>query len=104
MTKKEKLDKQEESVYLKCTCRCSMFVVDKTKWGDGEIWYNITVQDSRYDHKNTTFLGRVKSAFKILFGKPIYYSDVFLDDPNKYRQFVAQLQDLCEKESKDDEQ
>ena len=53
------MDKQEFSVMLKCCCGCSMLVVDKTVWENGEIDYNITVQDSRYDHNYTTLWGRI---------------------------------------------
>jgi len=89
------MNKQETSVYLKCSCGCSMLVADKTVWEDGEINYNITVQDSRYDHKYTTIWGRIKSAIKILFGKPVYYSDVYIESPDKFRAFVEDLNKLC---------
>ncbi len=41
-------------VILKCDCNCSMFVVEKLISGNDEVNYNISVQDSRYDHNNTT--------------------------------------------------
>ena len=85
---------QESSVYLKCDCGCSVLVVDKTVWDDGEINYNITVQDSRYDHNYTTLLGRIKSAIKIMFGKPVYYSDIYIDRPEKFKKFVSKLNEL----------
>jgi hypothetical protein len=47
-----------------------MLVVDKTVWDDGEVNYDISVQDSRYDHNYTTLFGRLKTAMKILFEKP----------------------------------
>ena len=87
--------KREKSIYLKCDCNCSMFVIDKTIWSDGDISYNILVQDSRYDHNYTMVWGRIKSAFKILFGKPVYYSDVYIDNPEKFTDFVKQINDLC---------
>lgn len=99
MDKNKASSKQETAVYLKCDCGCSMFVVEKTVWNDGDIDYNIMVQDSRYDHKNTTLLGRIKSMFKILFGKPIYYSDVYISDPDKFKEFVGKLNELCEDKS-----
>jgi hypothetical protein len=100
-SKKIKPNRIETSVYLKCDCNCSMFVVDKTVWDDGDIDYNITVQDSRYDHKNTSIGSKIKSAFKILFSKPIYYSDVFINNnPDKFRAFVGELNELCESENK----
>ena len=87
--------KREKSIYLKCDCNCSMFVIDKTIWSDGDISYNILVQDSRYNHNHTTKLGRIKSAFKILFGKPVYYNDVYIENPEKFAKFVNQINDLC---------
>ena len=94
-------NRKQTSVYLKCDCNCSMFVVDKTIWDDGDVDYNITVQDSRYDHNHGTICSRIKSAFKILFGKPIYYSDVFIsNNPKKFKKFVNELSELCESEDK----
>jgi len=95
------MDKKETFVFLRCDCGCSMFVVDKSEWEDGEVYYNISVQDSRYDHNYNTLLGRIKSAMKILFGKPIYYSDVLIEEPEKFKGFVKQLNELCMDEKKD---
>ena len=79
-----------------------MLVVEKTEWDDGEIDYNISVQDSRYDHNYTTIWGRIKSAMQILFGKPVYYSDVYISDPKKLIEFAEGLKEMCldEDESK----
>lgn len=92
------MDKREKTVTLKCSCNCSRFVVDKTLWEDGEVSYSVSVQDSRYDHNHTTLLGRIKSAFKILLGKPIYYNDVYIDNPKKFKNFVEELTVLCHEE------
>jgi len=74
-----------------------MLVVERTVWNDGVIDYNISVQDSRYDHNYNTLLGRMKSSLKILFGKPVYYSDVYIDNnQGKFSDFVKQLNKLCE--------
>jgi len=89
------MDKQEASVMLKCACGCSMLVVERTVWEDGEIDYDISVQDSRYDHNYTTIWGRFKSAMKILFGKPVYYSDVYIENPEKFKALVEDLNKLC---------
>ena len=89
------MNKQETMIIQKCSCGCSMLVVEKTVWDDGEVDYDISIQDSRYDHNYTTLWGRIKSAMKILFGKPIYYSDVYIDKPEKFRDFVEELKKLC---------
>jgi hypothetical protein len=89
------MDKKETSIFLKCDCGCSMLVAEKTECDNGEMDYNIFVQDSRYDHNYTTLWGRIKSAAKILFGKPVYYSDVYINGPEKFRDFVKKLNGLC---------
>jgi hypothetical protein len=71
-----------------------MLVVDKAVWEDGETNYNISVQDSRYDHNYTTVLGRLKSAVKVLFGKPVYYSDIYIDTPEKFKRFAEEISKL----------
>ena len=71
-----------------------MFVAEKTIWKDGEIWYNITVQDSRYDRDNTTLWSRIKGAAKILFGKPVYYSDVVIESQERFKEFVDELKEM----------
>jgi len=104
MTRKEvrimnskQIIKNETSVFLRCDCGCSTFVVDRTEWSDGDIDYNITVQDSRYDHNYNTLIGRLKSSLKILFGKPVCYSDVYIcNNTRKFEDFVKQLNKLCE--------
>jgi hypothetical protein len=73
-----------------------MLVVDKTIWENGEVDYDISVQDSRYDHNYTTFWGRIKTALKILFGKPVYYSDVYIDKPEQFEEFAEKLTALCQ--------
>ena len=88
------MEKKETSVRLKCSCGCSAVVVEKSEWDNGEIDYVISIQDSRYDHNYATFFGRVKSAAKILFGKPIYYSDVYIDKPEIYKKFVNDISAL----------
>jgi hypothetical protein len=89
------MDKQETSVMLKCCCGCSMLVAEKTVWENGDVDYDISVQDSRYDHNYTTLWGRIKTALKILFGKPVYYSDVYIDKPEQFEEFVRKLSALC---------
>ena len=93
------MNKQETSVMLKCDCGCSMLVVDRTKWDEGDISYNIMVQDSRYDHNYTTILGRIKTAMKILFGKLVYYSDIYIEKPETFKGFVEKLNDLCKNDN-----
>ena len=88
-----------ETVILRCKCQCCMLVVDKEIFDDGEINYNLSVQDSYYYHNFSTLWGRIKCACKALFGKPIYYNDVYLEDPAEFRGFVKELNGLVVEEA-----
>ena len=88
------MKEKSKTITLPCDCKCCMFVVEKTVWEDGDTNYNITIQDSRYDHNYNTIWGRIKRAAKILFGKPIYYSDVYLDNENAFKKLVKDMDEL----------
>ena len=85
---------KRKMITLPCDCKCCMLVVEKTVWEDGDTNYNITIQDSRYDHNYNTLWGRIKRAAKILFGKPIYYSDVYLDNEDVFKKLVKDMDEL----------
>lgn len=89
------MEKKSKIITLPCDCRCCMLVVEKTAWEDGSVDYNISVQDSRYDHNNNTLWGRIKGAVKVLFGKPVYYNDICLEETEKFAKFVKDLNDLA---------
>ena len=90
----EDMNKKEKMIVLPCDCKCCMFVVEKTIWEDGDICYNITIQDSRYDHNYNTIHGRLIRAAKALFGKPVYFSDVHLEGEVRYKKLVSDMTDL----------
>lgn len=71
-----------------------MLVIEKTIWEDGDIDYNITVQDARYDHSCGTLWGRLKGAVKILFGKPVYYNEVHFERAEDFQKLVEDMERL----------
>lgn len=83
-------------IVLPCECRCCMFVIEKTAWEDGSIDYDISIQDSRYDHNYNTLWGRIKRAAKVLFGKPIYYNDVYLSEEETFGALIKDMSSLAE--------
>jgi len=89
------MKEKSKMITLPCDCKCCMFVVEKSIWGDGDINYNISVQDSRYDHNYNTLWGRVKRAASILFGKPIYYSDVHLEGEEGFKKLIKDMDELA---------
>lgn len=92
------MNKESKMITRPCDCKCCMFVVEKTRWEDGDINYSITIQDSRYDHNFNTLWGRIKRASRILFGKPIYYNDVHMENEEAFRSLVNDMQNLLTEE------
>ena len=89
-------DKQTTyGVGLKCDCACSMAMIEKTRWSDGDLDFSISIQDSRYDHHSTTLWARLKNAFSLLRGKTVYYSDVVLNEDD-FKKWVWRLVELSE--------
>ena len=74
------MKEKSKMIMLPCDCKCCMLAIEKTVWEDNDVSYDISIQDSRYDHNYNTVWGRIKRAVKILLGKPIYYSDLHLDE------------------------
>ena len=86
--------KQEKNVAIPCDCGCCHFLVTKTIFYDGETDYDISVVDSRYDHGVNSLSGRLRRAFKALFGKTVCFNDVFLQGDERFDEFLDQLHDL----------
>ena len=89
------MKERSQRITLPCDCKCCMLVIEKTVWEDGEVNYNISVQDSRYDHNCNTFWGRLKRAGQLLFGKPIYYSDLYMEGEETFRKLIEDMQRLA---------
>lgn len=83
-----------KTVSLMCDCGCCRLVFQKWSWDDGEIYYNVAVEDSRYDHKANGVLNRIKNAFKVLVGKSIYYNDVSIDGEERFDDLLERLGEL----------
>lgn len=86
--------RKHHMIILPCDCHCSMFVIEKSIDILGGANYNITVQDSRYDHNCNSLWSRLKNAFKVLFGKPVYFNDVYLNGEDTFRQLLTEMEKL----------
>jgi len=74
----------EGSAMLRCHCLSEMLIVDKLVFensGIKDVSYNISMQDS-YFYDVDSFRERLKRAWKVLFGKPVSYADMFIDTEN----------------------
>lgn len=56
------MKEKSKMIVLPCDCKCCMLVIEKTVWADNDVSYDISIQDSRYDHNYNTIWGRIKRA------------------------------------------
>jgi len=92
--------KRERRVTRKCDCGCCMLVFEKTVWDDGMTWYDVSVQDSRYDHDANGILNRIRNALKVLFGKTVSWNDVFFENTEDFDELLWELDELREWDGK----
>ena len=97
------MKEKSNMLVLPCDCKCCMLVIEKTVLEDGDIGYNISVQDSRYNHNYNTLWGRMKRAAKVLFGKPIYYNDLYLKGEESFHKLIKDMENLAELEHSETE-
>ena len=88
------MNRKKNWIARPCDCGCCMFVVERTLGENGEADYNISIQDSRYDHNHNTLWGRIMRATKILLGKPIYYNDVFIEGEAAFENLLQDMKCL----------
>lgn len=90
------------TLYLSCEDWVEVLKVDKIKYSDDETEFNIAILDSYLGNKNTV-LQRIKRAFKILCGKPIYYADISVSN-KRMKDFVIKLNNLVLEEEEEEEE
>lgn len=76
---------------IPCDCRCCMIVVEKYEFDD-TIEFGISTMDPYYRSYNGIVV-RIKNAFKVLFGKPIYYNSAVISH-DKMEEFVNDLVEM----------
>lgn len=75
------------TIYLPCECDCATLKI--CKYPDGD--YGVAIVDSYYQNTSSVW-ERIKAAFKVLFGKPVYFNDLVLYEES----FKALIKDLEE--------
>lgn len=87
------MSRNERYVRVKCDCRCCAVEFSRTDWDNEETVYNIATLDSRYDHNVNGPIGRLRRAFGVLIGKPVYFNDALLSQ-DEFDALLKALTDL----------
>ena len=84
------------TLYLSCEDLAEVLKIDKLQYSNNETEFNIAILDNYLGNKNS-WLQRIKRAFKILCGKPIYYADIMVSN-KRMKDFMIKLNNLVSEE------
>ena len=79
------IQNKKEAIFIPCECDCASLMI--CKYPDGD--YGVSIVDSYYQNTSSV-RARIKAAFKVLFGKPVYFNDLVLYEES----FKALIKDL----------
>lgn len=82
------LNDNSKDVYLRCVDHCEMAVFSRIDWRDGDIDYELTIEDVYCGGDYMGIKGRFKRAWKAFWTKPVYYSGVYCEDEGRMRKFL----------------
>lgn len=78
-----------KNITLRCDCNAEAVVFTKYIYDDGDKSYGLSFED---DYKKSQFsglFGRFKRAWYAFKSKPVVHTDVFTDDKENMRKFLA---------------
>lgn len=91
-----------DTVTMRCDDNAEAVVFSRYDFGNGDINYEINIEDSYCGGDYMGIKGRFKRAWRAFFAKPIFYSGVFVEDGRRMQEFLDKCQDLMRKDNKDE--
>lgn len=89
--------KDMKSVSFRCDDKAENVVFTRYKWhDDGEVDYEITIEDAYCGGDHMGIKGRFKRAWMAFFDKPICYTGVFTEDGERIKKFLKDCLELME--------
>lgn len=89
-------DKTKE-VTIQCEDCAERVVFMRHCWNDGDVDYEINIEDSYCGGGEYTGVwGRLKRAWKAFWAKPVYYSGIYVEDPERVKKFLKDCLALME--------
>lgn len=91
--------KNEKDIYLRCDCHAETVVFSKYDWQDGDVDYEISIEDAYCCGDYMGIKGRFKRAWKAFLAKPLCYNSVYCEDPERMRKFLEDCLKSMDNES-----
>ena len=89
-------------VCLRCEDHAETVEFVRYDYDDGSTNYEINIVDSYCGYDLMGIKNRFKRAWKAFWAKPVYYTGVFVEDPERVKQFLYDCNSLRLKGREDD--
>lgn len=86
-----------KEVYLPCDDHAETVVFSKHAWSDGDVDYEITIEDAYCGGDFMGIKGRFKRAWKAFWAKPVSYTGIYCQDEERMKGFLKDCLNLMEK-------
>ena len=87
-----------KEVAIQCEDGAERVVFMKRVWGDGDVDYELNFEDAYCGGGYTGIFGRLKRAWHAFRTKPIYYSGIYIEEPQRVRRFLEDCLKLMDDE------
>ena len=77
-----------KTIYLRCEDNAEALVFSRYDYGNGEVDFEINIEDSYCGGDYMGIKGRFKRAWRAFFAKPVYYTGVYVESQERVRNFL----------------
>lgn len=76
------------SVCLKCDDHEEMLEFSRIEWSRDDVDYEVSIKDSYCGGDYRGIIDHFRRAWRAFWGKPIYYTSIYVDDPARVKEFL----------------
>lgn len=82
--------KDIKSIYLRCDDHAEVLAFNRYEFENGDIDFEINIEDSYFGGDYMGIKGRFKRAWKAFFAKPICYTGVYVENAERIQTFFKE--------------
>lgn len=87
------------TVTIRCDDNAEAVVFNRYDYHDGDVGYEINIEDNYCGGDYMGIKGRFRRAWHAFWAKPIYYTGIYVDDPDRILSFFDDCLSLMEGET-----
>ena len=88
---------KEDRITLRCRCGLEAAVFTKYLHYDGDVSFELTIEDSYIGGDYKGFFGRIRRAWGAFWSKPVVYTGIYYEEHSTVRKFLTDCLDLVDK-------